>query len=109
MITIPEFYRVCERLGFRVFKDYPYNDFYKIFYDNNNEDMGHSMARLIKFTHGNAVVLFKPINYSIIAPSTGSDDKTYSDIKEFEKALMDNYFEMKKYWFDYYMREHSLI
>lgn len=109
MITIPEFYRVCEKLGFRVYKDYPYDDFYKIYFNDNNKEIGYSMARLIKFHHGNEVVLFRPVNYSIIAPGTASDDKTYSDIKEFEKDLMENYFVMKKYWFDYKMRTNSSI
>ena len=109
MITIEQFYRVCSRLGFKVFKDYPYNDFYKIFYDNKDE-IGFSMARLIAFPgHGNDVTLFRPVRYSIISPSTCITDKKYSDINEFEKDLMENYFTFRKYLFEYNMKKHSII
>lgn len=51
---------------------------------------------------------FKPVKYSFLAPCTCTTDKTYSDIKEFEKDLMKNYFTLRKYWFEYNMREHSI-
>ena len=109
MITVKQFCKVCTRLGFKVFKDYPYEDFYKIFYEDYKEDISFSLARLIVFGHGNEVTLFIPDYYSFLAPSTHASDKTYSDIKEFEKDLIENYFTLRKYWFEYNMREHSII
>jgi hypothetical protein len=109
MITVEQFCKVCTRLGFKVFKDYPYKDFYKIFYEDYKEDISFSLARLIVFCHGNEVTLFIPEHYSFLAPSTHASDKTYSDIKEFEKDLMENYFTLRKYWFDYNMKAHSII
>ena len=108
MITIEQFYRVCNRLGFKVFKDFPYKDFYKIYYEDKNE-IGCSLARLIAFEHGNEVTVFSPVHYSFLAPGTYITDKTYSDINEFEKDLMDSYFTLRKYWFEYIMKEHSAI
>lgn len=109
MITKEQFYKVCTRLGFKVFKDYPYKDFYKVFYEDNKEYISFSLARLIAFGHGNEVTLFKPVKYSFVEPCTCTTDKTYSDIKEFEKDLMENYFTLRKYWFEYNMRERSAI
>ena len=109
MITIPDFYRVCEKHGFRVFKDYPYKDFYKIYYEDNNSDIGFSVARLIKFNYGNEVTLYRPEGFSFLAPMFCTTDKRYSDIKEFEKDLMVSYFTFRKYLFDYNMREHTSI
>lgn len=110
MITIEQFYKVCNRLGFKVFKDYPYKDFYKIFYEDNKDDIGFSMAHLIAFQgYGYEVTLFKPVHYSLLTPSTCITDKKYSDINEFEKDLMENYFTLRKYWFEYNMKEHSII
>ena len=109
MITIKQFYRVCNRLGFKVFKDCPYKDFYKIYYEDKKEDIGYSMARLIAFGNRNEVTVFRPVNYSFLAPGTCSTEQTYSDINEFEKDLMENYFTLRKYWFEYNMREHSAI
>lgn len=109
MITIKQFYRVCNRLGLKVFKDHPYKDFYKVYYENVKEDISFSLARLITFVHGNEVTVFRPVCYSFLAPGTCSTDKTYSDINEFEKDLMENYFTLRKYWFEYNMREHSSI
>lgn len=111
MITLKQFCKVCTRLGFKVFKDEPYEDFYYCFYENNKDKAGNSMARLVDFGIGNdtEVTVFKPEWYSFLAPSTCSIDKTYSDIKEFEKDLMENYFTLRKYWFKYNMREHSVI
>ena len=109
MITIKQFYTVCNRLGFKVFKDYPYEDFYKVYYENDKEDISFSLARLIAFAHGNEVTVFRPEHYSFLAPGTCSTEKTYSDINEFEKDLMENYFTLRKYWFEYNMREHSSI
>lgn len=109
MITIKQFYTVCTRLGFKVFKDYPYEDFYKIYYEDNKNDIGYSMARLIAFGNRNEVTVFIPVHYTLLAPGTCSIDKTYSDINEFEKDLMTNYFTLRKYWFEYNMKEHSAI
>lgn len=109
MITLKQFYKVCNRLGFKVFKDYPYKDFYKIFYEDVKENINFTLARLIVFATGNEVTLFRPEHYSFLAPSTYSTDKNYSDIKEFEKDLMENYFTLRKYWFEYNMREHLAI
>ncbi len=109
MITIKQFYTVCNRLGFKVFKDYPYKDFYKIYYEDNKEDINFTLARLIVFNAGNKVTVFRPVKYSFLAPCTCTEDKIYTDIKEFEKDLMANYFTLRKYWFEYNMREHSAI
>ena len=109
MITVEQFYTVCNRLGFKVFKDYPYKDFYKIFYEDNKEDINFTLARLIAFSAGNEVTVFRPVKYSFLAPCTCTEDKIYTDIKEFEKDLMENYFTLRKYWFEYNMREHSAI
>lgn len=109
MITVEQFCKVCTRLGFKVFKNYPYKDFYKVFYEDVKENINFTLARLIAFANGNEVTLFRPEHYSFLAPSTCSTDKTYSDIKEFEKDLMENYFTLRKYWFEYNMREHSVI
>ena len=109
MITIKQFYTVCTRLGFKVFKDYPYKDFYKIFYEDNKEEINFTLARLIAFSAGNEVTVFRPVKYSFLAPCTCTEDKIYTDIKEFEKDLMENYFTLRKYWFEYNMREHSAI
>ena len=108
MITIKQFYTVCTRLGFKVFKDYPYKDFYKIYYEDKG-DVGFTLARLIAFRAGNEVTLFRPERYSFLAPCTCIIDKTYSDINKFEKDLMENYFTLRKYWFEYNMRKHSSI
>ena len=59
MITLKQFYKVCNRLGFKVFKDYPYKDFYKVFYEDNKENINFTLARLIVFVTGNEVTLFK--------------------------------------------------
>lgn len=110
MITVKQFYKVCNRLGFKVFKDYPYKDFYKIFYEDNKDEISFSMARLIAFQGcGNEVILFRPVRYSVLSPGTSSTDKIYSDINEFEKDLMENYFTFRKYWFEYNLKEHSVI
>ena len=109
MITVEQFYRVCNRLGFKVFKDCPYKDFYYCYYENNKDEAGNSMTRLVDFGDETEVTVFKPEWYSFLAPSTYSTDKNYSDIKEFEKDLMDSYFTLRKYWFKYNMREHSAI
>lgn len=109
MITIKQFYEVCNRLGFKVFKDYPYEDFYKIYYEDVKEDISFSLARLIAFGNRNEVTVFRPEHFAFLAPCTCTTDKTYSDIKEFEKDLMENYFTLRKYWFEYNMREHSSI
>lgn len=112
MITVEQFCKVCARLGFKVFKDEPYKGFYKIFYEDVKENIDFSLARLIALEDGlvNEVTLFKPVKYSFLAPVlTYSTDKNYSDIKEFEKDLMENYFTLRKYWFKYNMREHSVI
>lgn len=109
MITKEQFYKVCTRLGFKVFKDYPYKDFYKVFYEDYKEDVNFTLARLIVFfCHWNEVTLFRPQKYSFLAPCTCTTEKTYFDIKEFEKDLMENYFTLRKYWFEYNMREHSI-
>lgn len=109
MITIEQFCKVCTRLGFKVFKDYPYKDFYKIFYNDVKENISFSLARLVVFGYGNEVTLFRPEWYSFLAPSTYSTDKTYTDIKEFEKDLMANYFKLRKYWLEYNMRENTQL
>lgn len=109
MITKEQFYKVCTRLGFKVFKDYPYKNFYKVFYEDNKENINFTLARLIVFETGNELTLFKPVKYSFLAPCTCTTDITYSDIKEFEKDLMENYFTLRKYWFEYNMRERSAI
>lgn len=108
MITKEQFYKVCTRLGFKVFKDYPYKDFYNVFYEDNKENFNFTLARLVVFVSGNVVTLFKPVKYSFFAPCTCTTNITYSDIKEFEKDLMENYFTLRKYWFEYNMREHSI-
>lgn len=108
MITKEQFYKVCTRLGFKVFKDYPYKRFYKVFYDDYKEDINFTLARLIVFETGNEVTLFRPKKYSFFSPSTFSTDKTYTDIDEFEKDLIENYFILRKYWFEYNMRKHSI-
>lgn len=109
MITVEQFCKVCTRLGFKVFKDNPFKDFYYCYYENNKDKAGYSLARLIAFANGNDVTLFRPEHYSFLAPSTYSTEKTYSDINEFEKDLIENYFTLRKYWFEYNMREHSVI
>ncbi len=109
MITVKQFNKVCTRLGLKVFKDYPYKDFYKVFYEDVKENINFTLARLIVFVSGNEVTLFKPVKYSFLAPCTCPTDKTYSDIKEFEKDLMENYFTFRKYWFEFNMREHTVI
>lgn len=108
MITVEQFCKVCTRLGFKVYKDYPYKDFYNVFYNDNKEDINFTLARLIVFVSRNKVTLFRPKKYSFFVPCTFSTDKIYTDIKEFEKDLMENYFTLRKYWFEYNMRKHSI-
>ena len=83
--------------------DFDYN-----FASEVKENINFTLARLIVFVTGNEVTLFKPVKYSFLAPCTCTTDITYSDIKEFEKDLMENYFTLRKYWFEYNMREHSI-
>lgn len=100
MITVKQFIKIAHRLGFIVYQDKEFPDFYFIYY-GNEINLSLLMGKLVKWDFHNDVTLFAPVKYNSIPPSTRRIESKYIDPVKFEKDLIEHCFIMKKYKFDY--------
>ena len=105
MITVNQFIKTAHRLGFIVYQDKTFPDFY-YFYYGNEVNINLIMGKLVKWDFHNDVTLFTPVKYNSIPPSTRRITEKYLDLVKFEKDLIEHCFTMRKYKFEYEAKRH---
>ena len=98
MITLDEYTKICERLGFKVYHE----DIFNRIYFKNQRNIGLILADYVLYCDGTyEVQINDPVNYTVLSPGTSCNASKYTDPNEFQLELMKAYFTMKKYQFSY--------
>lgn len=102
-MTLKEFCKAVNRCGFKVFRDREHTAFYKIYFEDDENDINKLMGEFFNCEHPELrkAELYPPIKYTYLHPTTSLCGKEFDDPQELQIQLLENLFMMKKYVFEY--------